>query len=357
MRAECWVAGELADAALRRAVLGADGPARPRMRDGYAVQAVPTGGRIVARAGARAELLCLGDLPEAARARLAYYQQAIGAQKLAEGVWGGPDNGGAAWDRGDWSALHWQLARALAETIMALYPHTSAAAIWPVLTPMRARVWSRVLAQQAPPQGRDVPPLADLRVAELAPLHLGFFRYDKVAAQVPQFDGTLSPLLHRELYSSADAALVLPYDPRRDSVLLLEQFRFGMWRRGDPTPWSLEPVAGMIDPGEMPEACARREAAEEAGLTLSALERITAGYASPGYSTAVFHMYAALCDLPDQGGRIGGVAAESENIRTCVMPFEQALSMAEQGSISVAPLQLMLFWLDRHRARLRGSVS
>lgn len=67
---------------------------------------------------------------------------------------------------------------------------------------------------------------------------------------------------------------VLPYDPQRDEVVLIEQFRVGAMGRTD-NPWLVEMVAGLIDKDEQPEEVAHREAEEEAGLTFSALWPIT----------------------------------------------------------------------------------
>ena len=57
--------------------------------------------------------------------------------------------------------------------------------------------------------------------------------------------------------------VVLPYDPERDAVVMIEQFRIGAAAGGMPM-WQLEVIAGIIDEGETPEAVAHREAQEEA---------------------------------------------------------------------------------------------
>ena len=70
--------------------------------------------------------------------------------------------------------------------------------------------------------------------------------------QTRGYDGTPNPEIRREAYLAFDAALVLPYDPARDLVLLIEQLRYGPLWRGDPEPYTFEPVAGLIDAGESP---------------------------------------------------------------------------------------------------------
>ena len=88
--------------------------------------------------------------------------------------------------------------------------------------------------------------------------------------------------LDRAVFTSGDAVTVLPFDPRAGTVLLIEQFRAGPYARRDPRPWCIEAVAGRCDRPEPPEATARREAREEAGLELGRLERIAGYYPSPG---------------------------------------------------------------------------
>lgn len=178
-----------------------------------------------------------------------------------------------------------------------------------------------------------------------------FFRMSQFDVRHRRFDGVDSGPLAREVLVGSDAALVLPYDPNAGTVLLVEQFRNGPFRRGDPNPWCLEPVAGIMDPGETPEQTARREAEEEAGLKLDALEQMFAVYSSPGNATDHFYCFAAAARL-DGVQRFGGLADENEDLRLHVVTLDAALDMIGTGEINVGPLVSMLYWLDRNRARL-----
>ncbi len=186
--------------------------------------------------------------------------------------------------------------------------------------------------------------------------HDGYFQFRKVSLKHPRFDGGLSAQVTREVFVGTDAAIVLPYDPVRDRVLLVEQFRMGPLERGDPLPFCLEPVAGRVDGGEHPEATARRECVEEAGLALKRLEHISSHYASPGASTEFFHCYIGLCDLPDEAQGRGGLADEDEDIRTHVIPFDQAIGLIATGEANIGPLVTILLWLERERPRLRANA-
>jgi nudix-type nucleoside diphosphatase (YffH/AdpP family) len=167
-----------------------------------------------------------------------------------------------------------------------------------------------------------------------------------------RFDGTMSEVIGRGVFTSGDAVTVLPYDPRNDSVLMIEQFRAGPFARRDPRPWSLEPPAGRADRAEPPEETARREAREEAGLEIGRIERIASFYPSPGIISEYITAFVGEADLGRAGG-IHGLAEEHEDIRALVVPRADALAACASGEIDTAPLLLSLYWLDRHAGRLR----
>ena len=123
---------------------------------------------------------------------------------------------------------------------------------------------------------------ARVEVIERGVVFDGFFKLVRYPPAPPPVRRRDEPRCSaRELFERGDAAVVLPYDPLREEIVLVEQFRLGaLERAGDP--WLLEPVAGIIEPGEAPPAVARREAAEEAGLELLDLVPIGSYFPSPG---------------------------------------------------------------------------
>ncbi|MDX1592653.1 MAG: NUDIX domain-containing protein [Gammaproteobacteria bacterium] len=181
--------------------------------------------------------------------------------------------------------------------------------------------------------------------------HDGVFRVERYRLRHALFAGGTSPLLTRELFDRGDAVAVLPYDPRRDAVVLIEQFRIGALGR-DRGPWLVEIVAGMFDGDERPEAVARREAVEEAGLTLGRLERICRFYVSPGGTSEAIHLYCGEVDAAGCGG-IHGLAEEGEDIRVSSEPLDAALARLATGEIDSASPVIALQWLALNRARLR----
>ena len=181
-------------------------------------------------------------------------------------------------------------------------------------------------------------------------LHDGFYRIDRVRFRHALHGGGTSGPVERELFVRGDVVGVLPYDRAADRVLLIEQFRIGAMH-GAPDPWLWEIVAGMIDTDEPPEAVARREAREEAGLELRSLRLVSRYLASPGATTEEVSVYLAECDLAGAGGT-HGLDAEDEDILARVVPAERAIAMLGSGEVRNALSIVALQWLALHRAGL-----
>lgn len=179
----------------------------------------------------------------------------------------------------------------------------------------------------------------------------GFFRLETYRLRHRLYDGGMSRVMTRELFERGHAAAVLLYDPLRDAVVLLEQFRIGALAAPGGA-WLLEIVAGIIEEGEAPAAVARREALEEAGCRVGALERICEYLVSPGGTSERIHLYCGRVDTTGVGG-IHGLADENEDIRVEVVPFDQAWAWVGAGRINSASPIIALQWLAMHRPRLR----
>jgi ADP-ribose pyrophosphatase len=190
-------------------------------------------------------------------------------------------------------------------------------------------------------------------LAERRP-YRNYFAVQEYDLRFRQFGGGMSAPVSRAVFVTGDAVTVLPYDVGRDRVLLIEQFRPAPFVRGDAEYWSLEAIAGRVDAGETPEAAARREAVEEAGLVLGDLIRVAGYYPSPGAVAEYLTSYVALTDLPDGCAGVFGLAGEAEDIRGHLVGFDALMDLVTSGEINNAPLILTVLWLARERARLRG---
>jgi len=355
--------GPMAHLPLLQAVLGRAVAAEPCGIAGFALR-VAAGGlpwaELVAEPGGVVEGLRVSGLGADDLARLDYHAAVFG-QRRAEGadgvIWRSDAPGGAVgWRAEDWLHDWAPTVVATAGDVMALLGQRSPAEVAARYRLMLVRGASRVRAAQAAPVTRRMragPGDLDLRRRSQPYAH--FFAVEEYDLRFRRFDGTMSPEINRAVFLSGDAVTVLPYDPRRDRVLLVEQFRAGVYGRGDPQPWSLEAIAGRVDPDEPPETAARREAVEEAGLTLGALEWVAGYYPSPGAKAEYLYNFVALCDLPDDAAGVFGVEGEAEDIRGHLVDFAEFESMVRSGEIQNGPLLITALWLQRERPRLRAA--
>lgn len=179
----------------------------------------------------------------------------------------------------------------------------------------------------------------------------GYVRVDRYQLRHRLFHGGMSGELTREVGERGHAVAVLPYDPKRDEVVLVEQFRIGPFAHGG-EPWQLQIIAGIIDPGEAREDVVRRESLEEADLTLGELIEILSFYVSPSALSEHITVYCARADADGVGG-VHGLADEGEDIRVLAMPFADAMTALAEGRIQASPAIIALQWLALNRADLR----
>mgnify|MGYP003412740166 FL=1 len=191
----------------------------------------------------------------------------------------------------------------------------------------------------------------DVEVVEREACFRGFYQLDRLHLRHRLFAGDMGKLISRELFVRHDAVCVLPYDPQRDCVVLIEQFRVGALDKSL-NPWLIELVAGLIDKDEQPDEVARREAVEEAGLVLAELWPLTQYYPSPGGSDERVHLYVGRCDSRGAGG-VHGLEEEGEDIRVLVWSLDEALAALDDGRIDNAASIIALQWLALNRDKLR----
>lgn len=223
-------------------------------------------------------------------------------------------------------------------------------------------IWasSRLRAAASPPTGQGIVPLRGpegVTVLERSQPFLGYFAAERQRLTHRLHGGGDSPPLVREAFLMGDAAVLLPWDPRRDRVLVIEQFRMAPAMRGDPQPWLLEPIAGRIDAGEDPETAILREAREEAALSVARLFPAFSYYPSPGAVGEYLYQFVGIADLPDEAAGIHGLDAEAEDIRGHVLPRSTLSALVEGGQISNGPLTMLSMWLDARADRIRGELA
>jgi ADP-ribose pyrophosphatase len=200
----------------------------------------------------------------------------------------------------------------------------------------------------------------DVEMIERETPFRGYFRMDRYRLRHRLYDGGWSAPIQREVLERGHAVAVIPYDPGLDRVVLIEQFRVGVyaaaaalpWLPAETSPWILETPAGIIDEGEEPEDVARRETLEEAGCAVADLELALRIFASPGVSSETITVYLGRVDASAAGGT-AGLAHEHEDIRVLSVSAEEAFRWLDEGRFTNATAYAALAWFRHNRPRYR----
>ena len=145
-----------------------------------------------------------------------------------------------------------------------------------------------------------------------------------------------------EMIRHPGASAVVPFvgDPRADDpeVLMIQQFRHA----ADRYVWEIP--AGRLDVGEDPEACARRELEEEAGVLATTLQRLTTIWTTPGFTDERIHLFLAIGLTP---GTIRREPDEFVEVRR--LQWSKVLRLAQQGEIADGKTLVSLLFVESFR--------
>ncbi len=191
----------------------------------------------------------------------------------------------------------------------------------------------------------------DVEVLAKDTVFQGYFRIDRYRLRHRTFAGGWTSVMEREIFERGHSVVVILYDPVRDEMVLIEQFRCGALAAGW-HPWMLECVAGIIDEGEHPDEVARREAAEEAGAEPTDMITIGDYMVTAGGSSESVRLYCAKVDTSTISG-FHGLAHEGEDIRVLVVPVAEAYAMVKDGRINNSMATVAVQWLMLERDELR----
>ncbi len=152
-------------------------------------------------------------------------------------------------------------------------------------------------------------------------------------------DGTWQEMW-RETYDRGDGAVILPYDPVRQTVLLARQFRWPAYYTGHREEL-VEAAAGLLDDAA-PEERIRAEVSEELGLALGPAEKVFEMYMSPGSVTETLHFFVAAYDASDRVGSGGGAVEEGEDIEVLELTIDEAMDWVADGRIRDAKTVILV---------------
>ncbi len=183
----------------------------------------------------------------------------------------------------------------------------------------------------------------------------GFFKIEKLKIQHDKFTGGQIEPQVREVFERGQAAAVIPYDPIRDEIIWIEQFRPGALQ-ADINPWIIETIAGIIEQDETPEEVIIRESIEEAGCHIQNIEKIASYLVSPGGTSEVIHLFCAKADTKNIE-KHHGLIDEGEDIRTHVLSFANSVKWYKSGKLNSATPMLAMQWFILNRDRLKVKWS
>ena len=180
----------------------------------------------------------------------------------------------------------------------------------------------------------------------------GFFSLKTFELKHTLYNGGWSKPITRELFHRGNCVAVLLYDPHRDEVVIIEQFRVGAMQLPDEQAWLLEIVAGAIETGETAEEVAYRESIEEAGCEIKQLIKINDFFTSPGGTSELLSLFCGKVDTSNVGG-IHGLDHEDEDIAVTAMKFNDVYQLLLDGKILSAIPIIAIQWLYINKAKLR----
>ena len=177
-------------------------------------------------------------------------------------------------------------------------------------------------------------------------IYSGFFKMSEVTLKYKKFDGSWSNEVKRELFTGAQVSAVLPYDPIKKEIILIQQFRPGTISKNVGN-YLEEIVAGIIDPGEDPQTAAKRECLEETGCEVKKLIPIQNYFPAPGSSESFYHLYLAEIET-FKGKRIMGLKTENEDILVKSYKISEVKNKLLNGKIlnGLALIALQWFFLN-----------
>lgn len=196
----------------------------------------------------------------------------------------------------------------------------------------------------------------DIEIVDKEIAYKGYFEIQKIKFRHRLFDGGWSETITRELVNRGDSVGLLLYDPKMDTVVLIEQLRVGVLFK-ESNPWMLEIVAGMIEKNESSTQVAIREAKEEAGCEVSELIKICHYYLTPGGNSESMQLFCACIDSSKVQEGVRGLASENEDIYVYIMPRIQAYQLFQSGEITNGPTIIALQWLQLNYEKIACGSS
>lgn len=191
----------------------------------------------------------------------------------------------------------------------------------------------------------------NIHVSDLPPK---FLKVKKV--MVDGFDGGVTRAF--EYLDRTDSVGVMVYHKDKELFTWVKQFRIGQATKdgGSGINYTIEPVAGMVDPGQTPDEAAARETFEEVGVQASSLQKIGSFLMCAGISNERMHLYFA--EVEGQALNLkGGLIEEHEDIEVLHWTAQETHAAFDKGELSNAQSMLLWQWACLHKPELTQGIG
>lgn len=175
------------------------------------------------------------------------------------------------------------------------------------------------------------------------------FRLEEVIFRYERYNGNMSEEIVRLNFNRGDSVAAVVHNPKYDTIVLIEQFRYSAHTAGDG--WIIELPAGIIlpeDEGDQKKAL-KRELRDEIGYNTENFSQIMTFYPSVGGSSERIFLYYVTVSEKDRVGDGGGREEEGEDIRCLSFKVEEAIRKVDEGHILDAKTIIGLQWLRQKR--------
>lgn len=180
-----------------------------------------------------------------------------------------------------------------------------------------------------------------------------FFKVEEAYLRFEQFNGEMSPRIRRLNMERGNSVAIVIRNRDTGRLIMVTQFRYPTYQNDHG--WTVEILAGMVDPGETPEETLRRELVEEVGLSIETFEHINTFYPSPGGSSELIYLYyAEVSGEQAKYKKTGGLLTHGEDIKAIELSVDEALAKIKSGEIMDAKTIIGIYWLENHRLKNLG---
>ena len=190
---------------------------------------------------------------------------------------------------------------------------------------------------------------SDYKINSKKKLHDGFFKLHEVNFNHKKHNGEWNKNVIREVFEGAHVGALLPYDPIKKKIILIEQLRPGLFKREN-NPQTIEIVAGIIDKDETPKETAKRECFEETGCKTKNILKICSYYPAPGSSESYYHLFLGEVNS-FEGERIMGQKNENEDILVKSYDIDEVKYLLKNKKIinGLTLIALQWFFLEYYK--------